>query len=358
MKYLYDFFHQKVPKSGTEMPAYFRSALLMNEGLLAGYFLLSILVFIWKNQKIQVIPIILLIAMTICYANNVNFSRKQNMAFFTLIVVVWCGWYVYAFGWGCGGQHMLLPLLVLSFFNIFAPPWKKTANLAGLLVYRMVLYWYSLHYTPAFILDSTTNVIFQTINSVTLFVILSFDFIIFSSSIQDTERELRLNNQELHKEADTDPLTGLANRRAMLDTINNSRETSPESPFCVAIGDIDFFKNVNDSYGHNCGDYTLKELANLFRSKGGTDYTVCRWGGEEFCFFLPGKNLDEAWNIMFDICESVRKMPLSFEGHNFSITITIGIEEYDFHSPVEAILDKADKKLYMGKVAGRNRVVM
>ena len=61
---------------------------------------------------------------------------------------------------------------------------------------------------------------------------------------------------------------------------------------------------------------------------------------------------------MFSLCDAVRKMPLSFEGHEFSITITIGLEENDFRSSIDQILEKADKKLYMGKVAGRNRVVM
>ncbi|MBQ6503761.1 MAG: GGDEF domain-containing protein [Flexilinea sp.] len=358
MKYLIDFFHQKVPKTVTEMPEYFKSALVINEELMSFYFLLSLLVFIWKNQRFEIIPIILLVLMTACLAYHSKMSMRANIITFTLLVLIWTGYYVYAFGWACGGQHMLLPLLVLSFFNIYNSPRKKLGMLVGLLIFRMVLFDYSIHHISLYQLDSTTNIIFQTINSITLFLILAIDFIIFGSSIQDTERELRLNNQELHKEADTDPLTGLANRRGMLDMITFYREVSPDMPFCVAIGDIDYFKKVNDTYGHNCGDYTLKELARLFRERSETKYETCRWGGEEFCFFLPNQNLDQAWNEMFDLCEAVRKMKLSFEGNDFSITITIGIEENDFHSPIETILDKADKKLYMGKVAGRNRVVM
>ena len=358
MKYILDFFHKEVPKSVTEMPKYYKRALVMNEEIMAFYFLLSLLVFIRKTQRFVIVPIILLVLMTACFAYSNKMSMRTNIIAYTFLTVVWTGWYIYSFGWGSGGQHMLIPLLVISFFNIFQPPWVKLANLLGLLAYRMVLFDFSLHHTPVYMLDSVTNVFYQTINSVTLFLTLAIDFIIFSSSIQETERELRINNQELHKEADTDPLTGLANRRAMLDIISFYREVSPDLPFCVAIGDIDFFKKVNDTYGHNCGDYTLQQLAKLFRERSETKYEICRWGGEEFCFFLPNQNLDQAWNVMFDLCEAVRKMPLSFEGNDFSITITIGIEENDFKSPIETILDKADKKLYMGKVAGRNRVVM
>lgn len=358
MKYLLDFFHQKVPKSGNEMPAYYRSALVFSEKVLAVYFLISFGLFYWREKQILFIPIILAALMVLCAFNTEKMSMRMNVAAYSLTTVFWTGWYIYSFGWSIGGQHILLPMLVLVFFNIYDSPVLKIIKWLLIIVYRMLLFAYSLNYAAIYAMDQSTAIIYQTINSLTLFIILAIDFIIFSSSIQDTERELRLNNQELHKEADTDPLTQLPNRRAMLDFIQNFCDTAPDPTFAVAIGDIDFFKKVNDTYGHNCGDFTLQKLAELFREKAGTDYYVCRWGGEEFCFFLPGKNIDEAWSSMFDLCESVRKMKLEFEGNKFSITITIGIEENDFHSSIDTILEKADKKLYMGKVAGRNRVVM
>ena len=126
----------------------------------------------------------------------------------------------------------------------------------------------------------------------------------------------------------------------------------------MAIADLDFFKTVNDTYGHNCGDYTLVKLTELFVEHGVDKYTVCRWGGEEFCFFMPGMNLDEAGTLMNDLCFAVEKMKLEHEDHKFSITITIGVEEFDFASPLEELLSAADEKLYMGKEAGRNRVIV
>ena len=358
MKYLMNFFRQSVPKSSTEMPGYFRSALVISEEILAAYLLISEILIFWRIGKIEILPIVLFAIMLFSILETKKLSMNLNIIIYALVTIVWCGWYIHLFGWGCGGQHLLIPLLVFNFFNIYYTPLQKIIITLGLIVYRMLLYSWSLNQMPVYALDSTTNIIFQTLNSILLFIILSVDFIIFSSSIQDTERELRINNQALHKEADTDPLTQLPNRRAMQDYINSFNQDYPDSPFTVAIGDIDFFKKVNDTYGHNCGDYTLQQLAALFRDSANGNYTVCRWGGEEFCFFLPGKNIDEAWNVMFSLCEAVRKMPLSFEGHEFSITITIGLEENDFKSSIDRILEKADKKLYMGKVAGRNRVVM
>ena len=135
-------------------------------------------------------------------------------------------------------------------------------------------------------------------------------------------------------------------------------KSTPNEIYSIAIADIDFFKNVNDTYGHNCGDYTLKTLADLFQSLAPERYSVCRWGGEEFCFFIPGKNLDEAGVIMFGVQQAVKRLRLEYEGTAFSITITIGVAENDFRSPTAAILEQADQKLYQGKMNGRDQVVL
>ena len=144
----------------------------------------------------------------------------------------------------------------------------------------------------------------------------------------------------------------------MIERIEEHYRTNPDQPFSVAIADIDYFKTINDTYGHSAGDYTLVKLTELFTEHAMGRYSVCRWGGEEFCFFLPGMNLDEAGVVMKDLCFAVEKLKLAHEGHEFAVTITIGVEEYDFASPLEELLDTADEKLYMGKNAGRNQVVV
>ena len=144
----------------------------------------------------------------------------------------------------------------------------------------------------------------------------------------------------------------------MMDKIKAFRNQFPENNFTVAIADIDYFKHVNDTYGHNCGDYVLRELANLFVRMAADQYSVCRWGGEEFCFFFPDWNLDEAGTALSDINLAVDNLSLQFENHELNVTITAGAEENDFRSDIIELLEKADQKMYMGKQAGRNRVVL
>ena len=358
MRFFINFITQKTPKPGKEMPGYYQSALVLTQVILVIYFVLWFFLLPWQTGLWLEEPLFML-AGTL---GSLWLIGKANVRLcvgaYAAVTLIWIVWFIHGFGWNGGVQHFLIPLLMLVFFNIYEMPWLKLLILAVLVTFRVWLYHYALNHSPVYDMAAGTGVVFQMFNSMTLFITLACMFILFSSNIQDTERKLRLVNQELHKEADTDPLTQLPNRRAMLDVMSAFMREHPEERFSVAIADIDFFKKINDTYGHNCGDYTLKTLADLFREKAGESYRVCRWGGEEFCFFLPVMNLDEAGEVMFSLCGAVRKMPLCFGDKEFNITITIGVEEYDYMSPIEQILEHADQKLYRGKIGGRNQVVV
>ena len=357
MSFIHDFLHQEVPKAGP-MPDYYRKALFISEAILVVYFLASVALLFFTTGVWLWPPVVILAGAVYCLLNIDRRGPRINLLCFAVIIGAWLTWFVHRFGWSAGSPNILVPILPLVYFNIYEPPRSKIAYFLGLVAFRVLLFAYSLRHTPVATLDRTENLFLQVINSIIPLLILAIDFILFSSSIQASERALTINNQELHREAGTDPLTGLPNRRAMLDEIEQFVVANPEAQFSIAIADIDFFKKVNDTYGHNCGDYTLKELANLFMTAAADKYRVCRWGGEEFCFFLPGMNIDEAGREMHDVNIAVRKKALHFEGVDFSITITIGVEENDFKSSMNQILDRADRKLYMGKVSGRDQVVI
>ena len=242
MKYFQEFLHQKVPRSGYDMPEYYRAALASSEKLLAGYFAVSFFLIRWATGEWMLQPVLMLGLVIFALVYGRQLSTRANIAVYAVITVLWCGWYVRSFGWGCGGQHMLLPLLMLVFFNIYESPWVKIVFWVVLFGIRMALFSFTLHYEALYPLEETANIVFQTVNSLVMFVILALDCIVFSTSIQDTERQLRIDNQELHKEAGTDPLTGLPNRRAIIDEIEKFCKNLPEETYSVAIADIDFFK--------------------------------------------------------------------------------------------------------------------
>ena len=357
MSFFLDFLKQKVPKPGKEIPGYYRRALLFSEILLVVYFAVCFFLYpLINGGQWEWVPV-LFIGLTLVALQVVKHQGvRMNLIFYGILCMGWVWWNVRDLGWSSGVQHFLTLMLVLVFFNIYDKPVYKILWFLGILAFRVGLFAaYGRNPSP---FSAEAGTVYQTVNTVSFFLMLAGMCVIFSTSIQDTERQLRLKNQTLYKEAGTDALTGLPNRRSLIEEIENHYKNSGNEPFCVAIADIDHFKNVNDTWGHNCGDYTLVKLTELFVEHSLGRYTVCRWGGEEFCFFIPNMNLDEAGALMRDVAIAVERMDLEYEGHAFSITITIGVEEYDFQSPLEDLLSAADEKLYMGKNAGRNRVVV
>ena len=313
---------------------------------------------IWVSHRVMIVPVLLVgsVILKMIYLDRMNMS--QNLMVHSLVTILWCGWYLYTFGWNSGGQHFLLPLLMMIFFAVYVKPIWKIVYFISLVAIRMLFFYYCETHAPQISLSTGMTVLFQTTNSLFLFVIIALTCIVFSTNIQETERQLLLDNQELHREAETDVLTGLPNRRSLIDEMTLFMREYPDAQFCVAIADIDFFKRVNDTYGHAGGDETLKALATCFRDESNGMYRCGRWGGEEFCFFFPNMNLDQAGDLMRNVSLKVGYMKVKYEDATIQITITAGVEEYDFKSPLDVIIEQADRKLYLGKSSGRNCVII
>ena len=162
-------------------------------------------------------------------------------------------------------------------------------------------------------------------------------------------------NKRLEEKASTDPLTGLYNRGKIMDVLDGL--SSKGEVFSLCICDIDFFKNVNDNYGHNAGDMVLKNVANIFAKNMKNLGYVARWGGEEFIMIFPGMNGDEACASVYSLQDQVRKSTVKYEDFEIKVTLTYGLTEYDFNSQLDRNIKDADDKLYIGKDKGRNVVI-
>lgn len=174
--------------------------------------------------------------------------------------------------------------------------------------------------------------------------------------INSLSAELETSNKELTKISEIDRLTQISNRikldfvlqKAIFSSQNN------DSTFSVIMADIDYFKGVNDSFGHLFGDKVLAELSDLIRNNVRKTDTIGRWGGEEFLLILLDTEAQEA----VAIAEKLRK---SVEEHKFpvdrEVTCSFGVAEYANGDNGEAIVQRADNALYLAKRAGRNTVV-
>lgn len=126
--------------------------------------------------------------------------------------------------------------------------------------------------------------------------------------------------------------------------------------FHVAIGDIDDFKHVNDTYGHECGDVVLKEISKLMKKSMLGKGFAARWGGEEFLLVFKGMDLDAASDVLSGFLGEVRKKEIPFNDQIVKVTMTFGIVTGDAER-LERIVSEADKKLYYGKNNGKNQIV-
>lgn len=164
--------------------------------------------------------------------------------------------------------------------------------------------------------------------------------------------------RSLYTLIEQDALTGLCNRRSGDQKLKQVMEASAAegTPFCVAIGDIDFFKAVNDTYGHDCGDLVLKSIAAIMRSHMHRIGTAARWGGEEFLLVFENRNLDSALESLNQLMNTIRASECQYEGQTIKVTMTFGIVPGDTRD-ARKNLRVADEKLYEGKAGGRNCIV-
>jgi len=181
--------------------------------------------------------------------------------------------------------------------------------------------------------------------------------------IVELQSELFGANEELKKLSETDPLTGLYNRRALADYLKKS-QSAPEydgAPFSFVMADIDRFKQINDLYGHDAGDAVLVEIAGKIKGSARNHDMVSRIGGEEFYVVLPNVDLMQAEDISENMRRVIETSPFVLpDERELHITCSFGVfcvqasSEWDW----EHCMKMADKALYESKNSGRNKVTV
>lgn len=168
-----------------------------------------------------------------------------------------------------------------------------------------------------------------------------------------------LESHLLDNEIRIDPLTGLTNRRGFYEYYDGwQQEGDKDQPTSLIMCDIDFFKKVNDTYGHNAGDTVLQTVADILQQNVTSVDEAVRWGGEEFILALPGKDREQARLLAEHIRESVERTQIDFEQWNIRITMSFGVYQMDAEQTMDANVKQADERLYQAKTTGRNRVIV
>ena len=192
------------------------------------------------------------------------------------------------------------------------------------------------------------------LNLVAASVILVSFSVMFIGKINYDLNVLKSQNDTLDHLANYDQLTGLRNRNHIYEIFEQYIKGT--EPYCVVLGDIDDFKRVNDTYGHSAGDAVLKTVSSIIRDNVGDSGEVCRWGGEEILILLKGST-ENGKQTAEKILDDIRDTEVLSGKHSIKVTMTFGLCDYSDAMNIEKLISLADKRLYIGKKNGKNKVV-
>lgn len=265
-------------------------------------------------------------------------------------------------GWNFGFAQYIVGLIPVGYYICYTMHTNRRkmliANISALFATASFLSCklISYHMVPAYeshIIDWELKV--YLFNSICTFIFLIVFSMIFISEIKWSHMQLSHQNSILEKLASIDPLTGLYNRRSMDVFLNQALESN--SGFSLVMCDIDDFKKINDTYGHDFGDIVLKEVAQITTQQVKTNGYVCRWGGEEMLILVNGSAKEHAKRIAENIRRNVSNHIFEMNSRWIHCTLTLGVSTYKDGETIEEVITNADYNLYQGKRSGKNKVV-
>ena len=259
-------------------------------------------------------------------------------------------------GWENGFQITLIGMNVLLFFSEYFGRMLETKYVHAAPVCMIGLFTYLLTFfithtrTAPYPLPQNISFVLQVAWAVIVFCISIFILEIFVLTTFHSEKYLFMK-------AGQDELTGLLNRYSANSRLDELISTEESGNAWAAMIDIDNFKGINDTYGHNCGDYVLRTLAGIMRDIFGKN-ACFRWGGEEFLIIgTDREDAPSAQEKLERLCRTVENHEFAFEGNKLRLTVTSGLAFYEAGMDREQWIQKADMRLYKGKTSGKNQVV-
>jgi diguanylate cyclase (GGDEF)-like protein len=364
------FFKHKSIKGGE---AFFVIEHAKNARFMFSYAALATLIFSYLEMGRYPLDVIaswalpLFVVQTACIYFSTSLIRKSSqlnyLAFFiseTLSITMWLG-YLYIFGWNGSTELELV--------------WR------GFIVFVVVLFALNgLQYSMIFLVSLSSlacggiliYIIFFSglpdANQTRYLVIVSLGWLLLIQFgrhgylLKCENYQVVAKNKELMFKMDDmlihDELTKVHNRRHFNKELSRYFELYQryKQSFSLAILDIDFFKQINDTYGHNAGDKVLFELSQYINLNLRSTDVCARYGGEEFALILPKQNQDVAEEVMDKLRQNIAKFDFEYEGEPLSLTVSIGVTTVTEEDTEDTLIRKADQALYRAKASGRNRV--
>ena len=268
--------------------------------------------------------------------------------------------------------EILYTELISQFINLKIPT-EEVGQLLSTLIFELNTWNESAQHKQAVITEEVDLIVKQNLPDKVIKRIESVVMPTLQDFFTDTDRlqkcviesaaeikQLKEELQQANKLAKTDELTGIPNRRGFNSFIEHVSQEALEqqSSFALIILDLDFFKSINDTYGHMIGDSTLRYIAKLLASETkGRDY-IARIGGEEFAVILPNTDYSAALKVANNIRHEISTKKLMVKNHEQPLQVSMsgGVAMYQMNEGLDALIQRADSALYHAKNHGRNRI--
>ncbi len=284
-------------------------------------------------------------------------SKSVLVGTFIFVTTVWAFAMLLLFGLDSCFQMFPPFLIVIYFFSSYGGLRNKA--IFGCVTYILYLLMSFLYGMKMPLLELTSSE-HQYIRDSSMLIIILCTCIaayIFAKDSQSMEYKLISYNKKLQEKASTDPLTRLHNRGRAMEYLQTFADKADEMLCSICICDIDFFKRVNDTYGHDIGDMVLKAVARTMLDTLNSKCFIARWGGEEFFIAFPNCNGDDAMVMLFELQKALKRAIVRVRDKEICVTLTYGLVEYDNKMTVDENIKEADRMLYMGKEQGRDRII-
>lgn len=268
-------------------------------------------------------------------------------------------------GWDFGFMFYIIGMIPCSFYVAFSVAYFKRQLLypilttiivtTSIIVVRCLSYFIE----PVYVIDNSFYKVFLHILNIFICVGTIFVFsALFSVEVNSIQLKMESEQQNLEDMARIDPLTKFLNRRSMEERLDYAQRNAIVNNvvYSLIMTDIDNFKKFNDTYGHDCGDFVLQNIAKIITAQIRAKDSACRWGGEEFLILIPEDN-DATVDIAERIRKSIAEYDFYYEGQSLHVTMTLGVSSYYDNCKVKTLIEIADKRLYKGKNNGKDQVV-
>ncbi len=328
---------------------------LVHSGLLLVSWYAGVMPLVYVNIISVIVYLFCILLCKFGHIKPVYVSILLEVTAYSIIAVHYIGWKCASYGF----LFAIVPIIIYFGCLIFkgTQRWYIVLLLMFNFAFYLYLYFRYSEATPLYEVSYLAKSVLVVFTTFVMVFSCIFYYAVYIYSAEFEMNTLEQQNEQLSVDACEDVLTKLLNRRGFLPLVSNLMDEKNSKHFCIAFCDIDNFKRINDSYGHDCGDEVLRHISKTIQKEmPGCD--ICRWGGEEIVILMKDYDFSEAKQKMEDLRKCIEANPTVFYNKRIAATITIGLEESKtgYNEP-EEVIKTADERMYYGKQHGKNILI-